>query len=55
MAWKPSANDVTKWRDELESVSGRIGLRFVRPEVRQRAQGASPCCDQQSGSRTGAC
>jgi SRSO17 transposase len=38
MAWKPSANDVTKWRDELESVSGRIGLRFVRPEVRQRAQ-----------------
>ena len=38
MTWKPSANDVTKWRDELESVSGRIGLRFVRPEVRQRAQ-----------------
>ena len=38
MAWKPSANDVTKWRDELESVSGRIGPRFVRPEVRQRAQ-----------------
>ena len=38
MAWKPSANDVAKWRDELESVSGRIGPRFVRPEVRQRAQ-----------------
>ena len=38
MAWKPSANDVKKWRDELVSVSGRIGPRFVRPEVRQRAQ-----------------
>ena len=38
MAWKPSANDVNKWRDELVSVSGRIGPRFVRPEVRQRAQ-----------------
>jgi SRSO17 transposase len=38
MAWKPDANDVKKWRDELESVSGRIGPRFVRPEVRQRVQ-----------------
>jgi len=38
MAWKPSANDVKKWRAELVSVSGRIGPCFVRPEVRQRAQ-----------------
>lgn len=38
MAWKPGAEDVRKWRDELDGVSDRIGPRFVRPEVRQRAQ-----------------
>ncbi len=38
MAWKPGAEDVRKWRDELDGVSDRISPRFVRPEVRQRAQ-----------------
>ena len=38
MVWKPGAEDVKKWRDELDCVGDRIGPRFVRPEVRQRAQ-----------------
>jgi SRSO17 transposase len=38
MAWKPGAEDVKKWRGELDRVSDRIGRRFIRPEVRQRAQ-----------------
>jgi SRSO17 transposase len=38
MAWKPGVEDVRKWRDELNDLSDRIGPRFVRPEIRQRAQ-----------------
>lgn len=37
MAWKPGVEDVKKWRDELNDLGSRIGPRFVRSEVRQRA------------------
>jgi len=38
MAWKPNVRDIRKWERELDRVSDRIGRRFARPEIRNRAR-----------------
>ncbi len=38
MACKPKATDIRKWGRELDRVSDRIGVRFGRPEIRNRAR-----------------
>ena len=37
MAWKPNADDIRRWPHELERLGDRIGPRFGRTEIRQRA------------------
>ena len=38
MGWKPSVDEIRKWRHALDGLSDRMGARFGRTEIRRRAR-----------------